>query len=58
MFKRASDFLLPKGICCRDIKKYNVPQEKWDTIASDLALKDKQVIKTVEEKAKNEPEPT
>lgn len=41
----------PKVFVTETLKKYNVPQEKWETIANDLALKDKEVIKTVEEKA-------
>lgn len=41
----------PKVFVTETLKKYNVPQDKWEAIASDLALKDKQVIKTVEDKA-------
>jgi hypothetical protein len=41
----------PKVFVTETLKKYNVPQDKWDAIANDLAEKDKQVIKTVEEKA-------
>lgn len=41
----------PKAFVTETLKKYNVPQDKWDAIASDLAQKDKQVIKTVEDKA-------
>lgn len=41
----------PKIFVTETLKKYNVPQDKWDAIASDLEQKDKQVIKTVEDKA-------
>lgn len=41
----------PKVFVEETLKKYNVPQDKWDAITSDLAQKDKQVIKTVEDKA-------
>lgn len=41
----------PKVFVTETLKKYNVPQNKWDAITSDLEQKDKQVIKTVEEKA-------
>jgi hypothetical protein len=41
----------PKVFVEETLKKYNVPQDKWDAISSDLAQKDKQVIKTVEDKA-------
>lgn len=33
------------------LAKYNVPKEKWDAINKDLAARDKQIIKIVEEKA-------
>lgn len=33
------------------LSKYNVPKEKWDAINKDLAVRDKQIIKIVEEKA-------
>lgn len=41
----------PKVFVTETLKKYNVPQDKWDAIANDLSIKDKQVIKTVEDKA-------
>lgn len=41
----------PKVFVTETLKKYNVPQDKWDAISSDLSQKDKQVIKTVEDKA-------
>lgn len=41
----------PKAFVTESLKKYQVPEDKWNAIASDLALKDKQVIKTVEDKA-------
>lgn len=41
----------PKVFVIETLKKYNVPQDKWDAITSDLSQKDKQVIKTVEDKA-------
>jgi hypothetical protein len=48
----------PKVFVLETLKKYNVPQDKWEAIASELAQKDKQVIKTVEEKAaKLDPNP-
>jgi len=41
----------PKVFVTETLKKYNVPQDRWDAIANDLAQKDKQVIATVEDKA-------
>lgn len=41
----------PKVFVTETLKKYNVPEDKWDAITSDLAQKDQQVIKTVEDKA-------
>ncbi len=41
----------PKAFVTETLKKYNISQDKWDAIASDLAQKDKQVIKAVEDKA-------
>lgn len=41
----------PKVFVTETLKKYSVPEDKWNTIADDLAQKDKQVIKTVEDKA-------
>lgn len=41
----------PKVFVTETLKKYNIPQEKWDAITDDLTQKDKQVIKTVEERA-------
>lgn len=48
----------PKAFVTETLKKYNVPEDKWNAITEDLAQKDKQVIKTVEEKAsKMDPNP-
>lgn len=41
----------PKVFVTETLKKYNVSPDKWEAITNDLAQKDKQVIKTVEEKA-------
>jgi hypothetical protein len=41
----------PKVFVEETLKKFNVPQDKWSAIVEDLAVKDKQVIKTVEDKA-------
>lgn len=41
----------PKVFVTETLKKYHVSQDKWDAIANDLAVKDKQVIKNVEDKA-------
>lgn len=41
----------PKPFVNETLKKYNIPQEKWDAINSQLSEKDKQVISIVEEKA-------
>lgn len=41
----------PKVFVAETLKKYNIPQDKWDAITNDLAQKDKEVIKTVEERA-------
>ena len=41
----------PKVFVQETLKKFNVPQDKWDAIINELGEKDKLVIKTVEEKA-------
>lgn len=41
----------PKQFVTETLKKYNVPQDKWDAITSALATKDKDVVKLVEDKA-------
>ena len=41
----------PKQFVLESLKKFNVPQDKWDAIASSLAAKDKDVVKIVEDKA-------
>lgn len=41
----------PKQFVTETLKKFNVPQDKWDAIATSLSSKDKDVVKLVEEKA-------
>lgn len=41
----------PEPFVKETLKKFNVPEDKWDAIKSALANKDKEVIKIVEEKA-------
>lgn len=41
----------PKQFVQETLKKFNVPQDKWDAITSSLAAKDKDVVKIVEDKA-------
>ena len=41
----------PEVFVTETLKKFNVPQNKWDAIKRDLTNKDKDVIKIVEEKA-------
>lgn len=41
----------PEAFVSQTLKKYNVPQDKWDSISKGLAAKDKDVLKIVEEKA-------
>jgi hypothetical protein len=41
----------PQNFVTVTLKKFNVPQDQWDGIAKDLAAKDKDVVKEVEEKA-------
>lgn len=40
------------------LKKYNIPQERWDSISKNLIARDKEIIKIVESKAaKMDPNP-
>lgn len=41
----------PQNFVKETLKKFNVPQEKWDAIAQALADKNKDVVRLVEEKA-------
>lgn len=41
----------PEVFVTETLKKFNVPEDKWDSIKKELANKDKDVVKTVEEKA-------
>lgn len=41
----------PKQFVVETLKKFNVPQDKWDAIASSLSTKDKDVVRIVEDKA-------
>jgi formyltetrahydrofolate synthetase len=41
----------PEPFVTPALKKFNVPQDKWAAITSGLAAKDKDILKTVEEKA-------
>lgn len=41
----------PETFVSETLRKFNVPQEKQDAIVKDLASKDKEVVKLVEEKA-------
>ena len=41
----------PDQFVTETLKKFNIPQEKWDAIKKALAEKDKEVIKLIEEKA-------
>ena len=41
----------PKQFVVETLKKFNVPQEKWDAIAAALSTKDKDVVRIVEDKA-------
>lgn len=41
----------PESFVKITLEKFKVPKDKWDAIATDLAAKDKDVIRAVEEKA-------
>ena len=41
----------PAPIVNETLKRFNIPQDKWDQISKSLASKDKDVVKTVEQKA-------
>lgn len=41
----------PAPIVKETLKKFNIPQEKWEGILSSLSSKDKEVVKIVEQKA-------
>lgn len=41
----------PETFVTETLKKFNIPQDKWDSIKKELNSKDKDVIKTVEQKA-------
>ncbi|MEI8365263.1 MAG: hypothetical protein WCF65_02495 [Parachlamydiaceae bacterium] len=41
----------PAPIVNETLKRFDVPQDKWDAISKSLASKDKDVVKTVEQKA-------
>ena len=41
----------PEPFVRETLKKFNVPEDKWDAIQKQLADKDKEVIKTVEKRA-------
>jgi hypothetical protein len=41
----------PKQFVVETLKKFNVPQDKWDAITEALSTKDKDVVKIVEDKA-------
>lgn len=41
----------PKPIVAETLKKFNVPQDKWEGIQQSLSNKDKEIVKTVEQKA-------
>lgn len=41
----------PEAFVNETFKKFNVPQDKWNSINKDLAGKEKEVVKIVEEKA-------
>lgn len=50
----SKDLLLaffPKVFVNETLKKYNVPEDQWEAINQELSKKDKDVIKTVEQKA-------
>lgn len=48
----------PEPFVKETLKKHNVPQDQWDAIQKELSSKDKDVIKTVEQKAaKMDPNP-
>lgn len=48
----------PEPFVKETLKKFNVPQDKWSAIASQLVSKDKAVVQIVEEKAaKMDPNP-
>lgn len=48
----------PESFVVDTLKKYNVPQDKWDAINKQLASKDKDVVRIVEEKAaQSDPNP-
>lgn len=41
----------PENFVRESLKKYNVPQDKWNDIVKELNEKDKEIVKLVEEKA-------
>lgn len=41
----------PEPFIRETLKKFNVPEDKWNKIASELISKDKEVVSVVEEKA-------
>jgi hypothetical protein len=41
----------PSNYVTETLKKFNVPQDKWDAIVAGLTAKDKDILKIVEEKA-------
>lgn len=41
----------PESFVRETLKKFNVPQDKWDAIVKELNEKDKEVVKIVEDKA-------
>jgi hypothetical protein len=48
----------PEPFVKETLKKFNVPQDKWDAISSQLVSKDKEVVQIVEDKAsKMDPNP-
>jgi hypothetical protein len=48
----------PESFVRETLKKFNVPQDKWESIVKELNEKDKEVVKAVEEKAsKQNPNP-
>ena len=58
MFQRDSALLFPRTFCQPTLKKFNVPEDKWDAIVRGLADKNKDVLRLVEEKAsKLDPNP-
>lgn len=48
----------PEALVKETLKKFNVPEAKWDAIVKDLNAKDKDIVKIVEDKAsKQNPNP-